>query len=570
MPHIIGRRLADFYEPGGKTLPAAERSLLEAVAAGETCRLHLNQVHLDGALVSPNIPASAAGSAIRADFVRFLLLGGDDDAPVHENGVLLSNAWIKGLLDLNECEAKRSLDLRDSVADSGIRLTDASLVNFALSGCVVRQLGTDYLGDHAIFGERVKASGAVFICEGSHLLGELRMQAADIKGDLDLSGSRFNASSGVAIDLTAAKIGGDLELNSFYDGALPHLDDPAYQPRIKNRFEACGRVLLDNATIDVRFRLIGASIVYASDEDRTKANAVLSCVGTTVKGGFFFHNIVSRGGADPRRGIESVSLLGAKVGTLVDDLPSWRSGEKRHRFDGFVYDRIADESRIVDRSAWLKMQRPADLGEGDDPAIGGLREQPWRQAASVLEASGDVETARRLRIEQQTLKTKSGGFGRKFWALPWGVVSGYGFSIRRLVAITAALWLLSTWACYRLAETGQIYAASEGTFANGTQHDQKSYRTCFTDPESTVYLMGSRKVLAYCAKFKAPNYAPFYPLLYSVDNLVPVIDLGQKKAWTWSLRQATAWILLLEYIWGVFIGSALVALAGSYLLRKPD
>ena len=40
-----------------------------------------------------------------------------------------------------------------------------------------------------------------------------------------------------------------------------------------------------------------------------------------------------------------MSLLGANVGTLVDDDRSWKSGKNRHRLDGFFYARVADESR---------------------------------------------------------------------------------------------------------------------------------------------------------------------------------------------------------------------------------
>src|SRR3546814_2225401 len=37
---------------------------------------------------------------VRAAFVRFLALGGDEQAPVHENGVELQGAWLVGSLNL--------------------------------------------------------------------------------------------------------------------------------------------------------------------------------------------------------------------------------------------------------------------------------------------------------------------------------------------------------------------------------------------------------------------------------------------------------------------------------------
>jgi hypothetical protein len=32
---------------------------------------------------------------VRADFLRFLMLGGDKDAPIHEKGVQLQGAWME-------------------------------------------------------------------------------------------------------------------------------------------------------------------------------------------------------------------------------------------------------------------------------------------------------------------------------------------------------------------------------------------------------------------------------------------------------------------------------------------
>jgi hypothetical protein len=563
-----GRNLADFIIPVRQTLPAAEQKLRVAAARGVQCALGATPAHWTAAESAADIPPDAAYSVIRASFLRFLLLGGDDAAPVHESGIQLSDAWIAGVLDLNECVAARSLHLSRCILDSGVLMTDASLINFALVGCVVRPLAMDGLRERGIFGERMKASGAVFISAGSHVLAETRMQAVSIDGDLDLSGTRFDAAVETALDLTAARIGGDLELNNYYAGVLPQRRDPNYHPPIRKHFDARGRVLLDNATIGVRLRTIGASMAFARDVDRDKYGAVLSCVGATVKGGLFFHNVEKRQSVAFGKGIEGVSLLGAKVGTLVDDLASWETGTGRHRFDGFVYDRIADECRQDDRSAWLAHQLPSDLGVGATPAIGGVREQPWRQAAIALEASGETAAARELRIEQQRRKTRSGSRVRKLWALPWDFVSRYGLSKGRLVVFTLGVWLVSCAAIYGLAARGLIYAIDEKSLAKSETSPAGAYRKCFTDPKATVYWLGLP--VAYCAKFKSPNYAPFYPLLSGIDNLVPVIDLGQKKAWTFSLRQPLGWLLLFEYLWGAVIGSALAALLGSYLLSKPN
>ena len=78
----FGRSLADFRIDGATTpngLHPAEERLLDCAARGKEC---------DIALGSPREEA-APENTVRGAFLRFLLLGGDEDAPVHEKGVIL-------------------------------------------------------------------------------------------------------------------------------------------------------------------------------------------------------------------------------------------------------------------------------------------------------------------------------------------------------------------------------------------------------------------------------------------------------------------------------------------------
>jgi len=67
-----------------------EQNLLEACYSGEP------------ATISATRPAEATRqNIIRADFIRFLALGGDDQNPVHKHGVQMMGAWIEEQLDLS-------------------------------------------------------------------------------------------------------------------------------------------------------------------------------------------------------------------------------------------------------------------------------------------------------------------------------------------------------------------------------------------------------------------------------------------------------------------------------------
>ena len=96
----FGRSLSDFRIEGATTangLLPAEEKLLVAVARGEICSVSSLDWKKPEDLEKLK---SDEQWRIRADFLRFLALGGDNAAPVHEKGVQLARAHIVGDLDL--------------------------------------------------------------------------------------------------------------------------------------------------------------------------------------------------------------------------------------------------------------------------------------------------------------------------------------------------------------------------------------------------------------------------------------------------------------------------------------
>lgn len=84
-----GRTLAEFLDKDGR-LSIAEKKLLEACAIGEPAQ------------IGQGVPGSRASeNVVRSGFLRFLCLGGDESAPVHEHGVLVKGAWVEGEIDLH-------------------------------------------------------------------------------------------------------------------------------------------------------------------------------------------------------------------------------------------------------------------------------------------------------------------------------------------------------------------------------------------------------------------------------------------------------------------------------------
>lgn len=185
-----GRSLADFWLGGvAGALHPAEQALLE------TCRKG------DWAIVADARPEGPGpDNFVRAAFVRFLALGGDADAPVHEHGVQLQGGWIDGLLDFNGCERVGWLALQRCRIDR-VEALDAGMKRLDLSGSCL---------DGGLVGDGLRCTGNIFLSDGFHATGAVRLVDAMIDGNLGCSGGRFDNATGDALSCDRAEISGGL------------------------------------------------------------------------------------------------------------------------------------------------------------------------------------------------------------------------------------------------------------------------------------------------------------------------------------------------------------------------
>ena len=174
---------------------------------------------------------------------------------------------------------------------------------------------------------------------------------------------------------------------------------------------------------------------------------------------------------------ESVSLLAAKVGTLVDDPASWP-----YRLDltGFTYE-VLYENRPVStrrRLDWLS-RNP-----------GGYVPQPYEQLAAVYRRAGRDEDARTVAIAKQRARRRTLSLPGKAWSLLLDALVGYGYR-----TWLAGLWLfafvLAGWFVFDRAYPAHMTPTAKPT-----------------EPQ--------------------PD---FQPMLYALDTLLPVVDLRQQNYW---------------------------------------
>jgi hypothetical protein len=564
----LWRRIEDFkHGDVNSTYAAAETLLSDCARAGETADF-----------------SGRPRRAVRASFLRFLLLGGDDGTPVHESGVKIEGAQICGQLDLDQCETKAALIATDCEFTGGIVLTDAKFENFILEGCTIRAFGDKELGvPAALWGTRATAKGSVFFRRNTVLEGALRMAGAHVAGNLDLSGASISAVGSTAIDLENAAIDGDLELRATFPPgeAMPRADSGTVDLadermfRVRGQRMAQGRlrlINLDNAHIGNRLRIFYARLKLVDETGATWSREgdandyrALSGVGLKVDSGFEFHHVEKQAG---------VWLLGANLGILVDDLGSWLESDGENRFDGMIYGRIATESphTFKDRRDWLLSQAEVDLKADPSSGRGGFKLQPWTFAAEALEKSGRAEDARLLRMEAEGQRDRGDpdGVMRLLRFFYW-LFAGYGYSFRRLVWTAVLVFALG----YLAAASGAY--RNEFCVANGDalKNSPPAGGGLCPMPGASLERMNNPFWKVEIAeildlKGKKADYPALYPLLYALENEIPGYSLDQKSFWRPAYGSLTNFLLSLQYTLGFLASAAILAHFGSKLIRGSE
>lgn len=526
-------------KPAGRTLKefgplkSAEQKLLDACRLGTT------------ASISDKRPEAANDeNTVRAAFLRFLALGGDEQAPVHEHGVQLVGAWIEGELDMEAASVPSNLTIRVchfDVAPMFRGATIAGTLNFGgcqlpglagdglvCDGCLFlspdfsateavsligSRIGADLVCSDAKFdgkdGNALSADGAVI--KGSLFLdkvaamGKVQMIGVRIGGDFICHNAKLDGKKGEALSVSRAVIKGDVYLN--------------------DSFAATGKVLLMGVHI-------GGNL--ACCDAQFDGNNGLLAEGMVVDGTFFFRKLV--------RSVNGVSLAASHVRHLADDAGSW--GEQLH-LDGFVYDGIVGDAPpdAATRLAWLDKQLKSHAGLNGDGAD--FRPQPWRQLAKVLREMGHAEDVRQVSIafEHRLRKANLIGQTRKhrnkllelfLWTyrqisraghwLFW-LFTGYGYRPLRLLVSMVVVWLVCAGFYWYAALAGVFAPSSPLVFQN------PAYEVCRADhmgPDPVVMQGAGNWYL--CEKLPE-EYSGFSPLAYSLDVILPLVDLQQETSW---------------------------------------
>ncbi|MGW2648702.1 hypothetical protein ACWC2T_28150 [Streptomyces sp. NPDC001393] len=505
---------------------------------------------------------------IRAEVIAALLTGSRPDANVGA-GVKLAGVRVVGRLVLAHAQIPYALDFEQCSFDDGMDLSEAETRSVRLRSCHLTELQAsraqirgefqaancrlEGIGLYAARVFEIEISGSTVTApppEPPNPDGDWTPPRAAVYGDLLVVDTAMYCHD-VLVDgqfrLPGARIGGYLEL----DGTRISHEEPHRPPEpallaqglrvdtgmfarrgntaARNRFTVIGGVDLSGATIK------GGLILPDADLMDDRSGTALRADHISVEGDVDLSGVTASGAVrlDSARVVGPLTLTGAHLSTLdassariegavvcnngfsahsvdlrrartatfEDDAASWPA---RLHLDGFVYDDLMPLPTAGTRLQWL--------------ARDVYQPQPYEQLAKCYRAVGRDGESRRVLLAQQRRRREAAGMPAKIWGLLQDVTVGYGYR-----PWLAGLWLLG------LLAAGSVYFASHRPAPLGTG---------------------------------GPH---FNAVAYTLDLLVPVVNLGQSGAWNPSgSSQVLAYALIIS---GWTLATTLVAGVTRILVR---
>jgi hypothetical protein len=463
-------------------------------------------------------------------------------------------------LVMDYCVIGGKLDCRQTTIEGEFRIHNSHVTaTIAMSGARL-----DNPGEVALSGGGLTADGGVFLTGGFAAKGELRLIGARLAANLTLDGATFDNPGGVAVNLeratigschgtgmtckgqlslTGARISGDLDLA----GAVLETADgrPAL---LGQRAWIDGKLVLSGiraqGEVDLRAVKVGASLLLNGAQlsnptgkafrlSRAQVTADMFCyemtadgsvrlAGTTIGGAI----ILRRARLSDPHGIAldapdlqarelallpavpadgAVDLSNASVGVLRDDPGSWPA---QLSLDGFTYRALDPQLPARQRLQWLAR----------DPR--GHQPQPYEQLAAHYNAIGQQAQARAVLYAREQIQRQGKAPFYRAWSRLQDITVGYGYRPRRALA-----WLAL------LLTAGSI-----------------------------VFSVAPPPVLQ-------PGTAPhFNGIIYTVDLMLPVVNLGQKYAF--NPGGAEQWLSYILIAAGWTLATTVAAGAARILRRS--
>lgn len=474
------------------------------------------------------------------------------------NGAILDAGVHKVALYCNNASIAGSVFLRDGFSATG----EVNFVFANIGGRLSCGGGRfENRRGYALNCDTLVVKGGVFLdtrlgkCFSS--FGSIYLRRAVVNGELVCSGGQFDrGQSDLAIDANQIEVGADLRLDKGFSakgpvdfggskirGRMISNDCTMDCDNVRNKemartwpalnfgastfdasvilgekFSAFGRVNFARARIEGNLGAHGARYDsgddhYALDFHSARIGAVLyfTMIGE-IHGGVDLQDVHCAGFADDGSYWKKTRSRKLSFSRL------WHGGtkekEKFHQnLDGFCYQSFAHDyySGFTDttaktRLAWLKI--PSLKGKEKKRAF---LPQPYTHCALILRNMGLRRAADEILSHRERLGRKHEKQALLIWLLNVvvDVFSANGQRPHRMLNTMAMLWLVGTLVFSASFYAGHMTVTSDHVVVSS------EYRVAMAKKEYPVPV----------------HYEPFAPLVYSLDVLLPVINLSQQELW---------------------------------------
>ncbi len=404
--------------------------------------------------------------------------------------------------------------------------------------------------------------------DGAWIIGALDLEGVKTEGNLVLAHCHFISP------LTArdARLAG-LYLNG---STVPSLNAARMVVTgsvfLRDGFTAHGEVSLLSAQIGGSLECSDATFQNCDKDGNATRNA-LTAYGMVVKGG-----VILRGG----KFTAAIDLSAAHVGTLVDDANCWPA--TGNIFDGLRYDRIIGPTDAATRIDWLNRQRDDHLGAEFKP-------QPWEQLIKVLREMGHPAEVAEIAIAKQLAMRAARKIGLRHpnprysgwrlrvdkawvgasnilaraWQRVYGVLAGFGHRPADILVWMVAVFMASGVVFHEAAILGQMGPANAIMLTHEAGTNVDVDRCGVRGDVDSVHFW------TQCPQMP-PEYTTFNPWLYSLDLILPLVNLQQDSDWAPVVMNShgdTLWLgwwartlMWFEILFGWFTSLMFVAITG--------
>lgn len=370
-------------------------------------------------------------------------------------------------------------------------------------------------GGYALFADGMTTPGEVFLDKKFRAFGEVRLARANVGRQLVCSGGLFDNQHGIALDLTGLVTAGDVLLNGCQSG--------------EGQFRSTGQVLVRGAKVtrDLDF---SEALLHGSEG--------LDARGVQVGG-----RLIWQPGQWPEG---RVDLTRADI-SLLDDIPEkWQPGN--YILGDMIYRiraggcgsgnhssrKTGDKPGRGDRVPRWSVEQRTDWLENMTEYSAGV----YRQLADSYRLSGNEAAAEKILIACQRHQRTRGCITTRSKAWNWflGFTVGYGYRLHR-VFLTLLILMLAGWIFYALG-----------------------------DQAGVMHLVNNPTVQSNATNSNV--IPPFQPLAYSVQVLIPGLDLRETSVWLPYWNDKPWGPLLMTYTWlAIVIGWIAATAVGAGLVR---